>query len=90
MCDDIWTWNNLPIVLTNHAWDKSADIGLSMWDIMQLLEYSEDCLEDKRKINTFERCTKWGGKDIKIVFQKDYSRWSNSNCWLIITIIERG
>lgn len=90
MCEHMWIWNNLPIVLTNHAWDKSADIGLSMWDIIQLLEYSEDCLEDKRKVNKFERCTKWRGKDIKIVFQKDYTKWSNSNCWLIITIIERG
>ncbi|WP_407412122.1 hypothetical protein [Methanobrevibacter sp.] len=38
MCEQMWIWNNLPIVLTNHAWDKSADIGLSMWDIIQLLD----------------------------------------------------
>lgn len=90
MCEQIWTWNNLPIVLTNHAWDKSAEIGLDMWDIMQLLEYSDDCLEDKREINKFERCTKWGGNDIKIVFKKDYTKWLDSLCWVIITIIERG
>ena len=90
MCEQIWNWKNLPIILTDHALDKSYDIGLSMYDIEQLLEYSDDCLEDKREKKIFERCTKWRGNDIKIVFKKDYTKWLDSNCWLIITIIERG
>lgn len=89
MCEFSHKWRNLPIVLTNHAYDKSADIQLSLWDIQQILEYSEDCLENKREINKFERCTKWRKKDIKIVFKKEYSQWTDKISWIIITIIER-
>ena len=46
MCEQIWNWKNLPIVLTDHAYDKSYEIDLAMCDIIQLLEYSDDCLED--------------------------------------------
>ena len=34
-------WKGLPIVLTNHATDKAFELYLDVWDIKQLLEYSE-------------------------------------------------
>ena len=43
----MYTWRGFPIILTDHAYDKMSNIRLSMWDLIQILDYSEDCLEDK-------------------------------------------
>ena len=87
--DYLYSWKNMPIVLTDHAYEKAFKINLSMWDIVQILEYSDDCMDSKREKGVFERCTKWAGNDIKIVFKKSFSLWLNCQSWFIITIIER-
>lgn len=84
----MYTWRGFPIILTDHAYDKMSNIRLSMWDLIQILDYSEDCLEDKRR-DVFERCTKWRKKEIKVVFKKEYSKWAESLGWIIITVMER-
>lgn len=84
----MYTWRGFPIILTDHAYDKMYNIRLSMWDLIQILDYSDDCLKGQRK-DIFERCTKWRKKEIKIVFKKEYSKWTNSLSWIIITVIER-
>lgn len=81
-------WKDIPIVLTHHAYDKSYEIGLTLWDVSLLLEYGEDCLQQRREKFIFERCSKWGKNDIKIVFKKEYTNWYNQICWIIITIIQ--
>ena len=65
------------------------DIQMSVLDLIQILEYSEDCLNEKRKKDIFERCTKWRKQEIKIVFKKEYSNWTDSLSWIIITVIKR-
>ena len=82
------TWKNKPVILTDHACEKAFEIQMSTWDIIQILEYSEDCLKDKREKDKFERCSTWKGHNVKIVFKKAYSGWTERISWIIITIIE--
>lgn len=81
-------WRKLPLVLTDHAYEKSNDLRMSIWDIKQILEYSRDCLESKREKDKLERCSTWRGNNIKFVLKKAYSGWTESISWIVITIIE--
>ena len=82
------TWRNLPVILTDPACEKSSEIRMSIWDLIQILEYSTNCLKNRRKEDKLERCSTWRGHNIKIVLKKAYSGWTDSISWIVITIIE--
>lgn len=86
--DYLYIWNNKPVVLTDHALEKSVQLQMSIYDIITILDYSYDCLEIRREKDKFERCSSWKGNDIKIVFKKEYSGWTECVSWIIITIIQ--
>lgn len=86
--DYLYAWKNKPVILTDHAAEKSMQLQMSIYDIIAVLDDSYDCLMNKREKDKFERCSSWKGKDIKIVFKKGYSGWTECVSWIIITIIK--
>ncbi|MFA0846335.1 hypothetical protein [Methanobacterium formicicum] len=82
-------WRGLCIVPSCHAIEKMAAIGMQLYDIANLLEYGQPCLDEKRKDDTHTICEKWAKRTLKIVVSKDYSQTVNDEAWILVTVIEK-
>ncbi len=81
------SWRGLTLVPTYHATQKMHEIGMQLYDVVNILKYGSDCEDGRRKDDTHERCEKWGKKDIKVVVFKEYSGWVDDEAWIIKTVI---
>jgi hypothetical protein len=66
------------------AYRELSDLGLDLFDVLDVLERGYDCERSKRKAGTVERCRRDGRKVLKVVVVDSLQEWNDSRVWLVI------
>ncbi|MFH0815399.1 MAG: hypothetical protein V1934_01080 [Methanobacteriota archaeon] len=61
-----------------------SELGLDLFDVLDILENGYDCERSKRKVGTVERCKRDGRKVLKVVVVDSLQEWDESRVWLVV------
>jgi len=84
------TYQGLPKILTRHAGDELADLGLDLWFVKEVLENGYDWPSKERKREEIERCIRRKRAIYKVVAARSHSRLPKQDVWVIIHVSKFG
>jgi hypothetical protein len=64
-------FNGLRLIITKHGDMELFNLGLTGWEIVEVLTNGWDCSRSKRREGTIERCLESGNKVIRAVAIKE-------------------
>lgn len=81
-------FRGLPVYLAGSAYRVLISKGMSLYDVVTILEEGEDCAQSRRKANTIERCATYRKEWVKVVAVQRFHQKFGEDCWLVIHLDE--
>lgn len=64
------TWQGKPIrIFKRTVMHELVELGMDLWDVVEILESGYDCALDRRKKGVYEKCIRKGKKTVKVVVE---------------------
>ncbi|MBI4344847.1 MAG: hypothetical protein HY555_04595 [Euryarchaeota archaeon] len=64
------TWRGRPLrVFRRAVMQELVELGMDLWDVVDILEGGFDCPRSPRREGVYERCVKRGRKTVKVVVE---------------------
>lgn len=77
-------WRGLPVVPSKAAFSELMFLGMSLADVVEVLDKGYDYSQSRRKQNVFEKCVRRHDKTVKVVVVKDYSVSLGTEVWVVV------
>lgn len=85
------SYKGVPVIATNEGDQELTRLGLTLWDVVEILKDGYDCGTGSRAQDVFEKCLRIDGKEIKLVGA--YTEWepyTQGPAWRFWHIKETG
>ena len=76
----------LPVKITRRANDEMTHHGMSMADVIMVLDEGSEQSRSRRKRGTIERVMRIKGRSMKVVAVESFSHWSDEKVLLVIHV----
>ena|SRR3990172_5537179 len=64
------TWQGRPLRISKRTvMQELVELGMDLWDVVEILEGGFDCPRSRRRGGVYERCVKRGRKTVKVVVE---------------------
>lgn len=86
-------WKGRRLRYTKAAYRELHKLGMTLWDVKNVLEEGFECSRSKRKPGILERCVRKNGKLLKVVVKETVSRFPDGkieDVWLILHVGKFG
>ncbi|MBI5253745.1 MAG: hypothetical protein HY930_05045 [Euryarchaeota archaeon] len=80
------SYKGLPLRLTKSAYYELKELGMDLYDVVEILEEGYKCSTCERKEGVIEKCLDIDNKTIKVVIAKSYEFWSEREVYAIIHV----
>ena len=81
------TWRGRRIVPTNAAYRELHNLGISLADVVRVLEEGYAPEGRKRKQGIIEMCLRQGDEVTKVVVAESLEGWSGEIVWLVVHVM---
>jgi hypothetical protein len=79
-------FKGLPIIPTRSAMNEMSELGMTLWDVLEVLEYGQDCYASKRRNGTLERCLDKGKRTTKVVVIRSHNWSLCTDVWALVHV----
>lgn len=75
-----------PVIPSRAGANELVQEGMSLAEVVEILENGFDCPRSKRAKGVIEKCVRKGKKTLKVVVAESYNYSLGTDCWLLIHV----